>query len=212
MVLIRPLIHTGSDTDTQILANSAHLDSQRVESPQSIGQVFPSLDLVMPLTLVILADDFAIGRRQFAYAALQAFQFLLTERRFWMRWQRHVLLQIHRLCHVALPQILTPDVPCNSEAIRCRAWAISTLVDFADYNVNRLIKQVIWIWAAFVNEVPHQPHSNRLVLANRRLIIWRKPTEKLAKGLCRQRLFDSACHHRRHTIDRPSSEVDSPYL
>src|SRR5439155_25085791 len=58
-------------------------------------------------------------------------------------------------------------------------------------------------------EVPNQLHSDRLILSHSPLIILRKPTKKLPKGLRCERPFGLPWHHRRPTIKRQWPEVDS---
>jgi len=145
MVLIRPLINTGSNTDTQVLANPAHSDPQRIYSSESISQPSPVLDLVMSLILMIADYDIAIAWRQLIHAAFQTFQLLLMKLRIWIDWQSHVLLQGRRRRRLAFSQILPPDIFCYSETISQGAWTLPTGVYLSDYNVNRFVEQVIRI-------------------------------------------------------------------
>src|SRR5439155_6964311 len=207
--LIGPLINTGRHTNTQVLADSAHSDPQRIYSSESISQSSPGLDLFVSLPLMIAGYDIAIAGHQLIHAVFQTFQLLLMNLRIWIDWQSHVLLQGRRRRRLAFSQILPPDIFCYSVTISQGAWTLPTGVYFSDYNVNRFVEQVIRICAAFMYEVPNQLHSDRLILSHSQFIILRKPTKKLPKGLRCESPFGLPWHHRRPTIKRQRPEVDS---
>jgi hypothetical protein len=85
-------IKTLSDTNTEVLANSAHSDSQRIHASERVSQSLPSVDFVAPLTLMVLAYNVAIAWRESVHAVVQTFQILLVNLQVWMEWQGNVLI------------------------------------------------------------------------------------------------------------------------